>query len=106
MIKPFKFLRSPLLRTHDGHDLYPGEYFYSMNKEDIVTDRKVTPKYSIVQRCIHPIYKDVFKPDHDLLWYFSSKSSAEWLRDIWMRQDGGEVFHRTSDITISFQGQS
>jgi hypothetical protein len=38
-------------------------------------------------RCIHPIYRDKFKPDHDTLWYFRSKHNAEYLRDIWIRQD-------------------
>ena len=109
MIKPFKFLRSPLLRTHDGHDLYPGEYFYRMNKEHIVTDRKVILKYTIVQRRIHPIYKDKFKPDPEVLWYFKSKSNAEWLKNVWIRQDNesvGEVFHRQSNITITYDRTS
>jgi hypothetical protein len=104
-MRPFKFFRTPLLTTHDGGDVYCGQYFYSMNKEDIVLPGKTTPKYSIVQRCIHPIYKDKFKPDHDLLWYFRSKHNAEYLRDIWIRQDnesGGEVFNRLSDMTITF----
>ena len=109
MIRPFKFLRSPIIKAHDGGYIYPGEYFYSMNKEEIVKytytgERKVTFKYTIVTRCIHPIYKDRFKPDYEVLWYFRSKHNAEYLRGIWMKQDGGEVFHRTSDITISFRG--
>jgi hypothetical protein len=110
-MRTFKFLRNPLLDTHDGGYIFPGEYFYSMNKEEIVRytntgERKVTPKYTIVQRCIHPIYKDVFKPDHEVLWYFRSKSNAEWLKNIWERDDrmtlGGENVHHNSDITITF----
>ena len=113
MIKPFNFLRCPLLRTHDGHDLYPGEYFYSMNKEEmesVTRPGEMIPKYTIVQRCIHPIYKDVFKPDHTKLWYFKSKSNAEYLKRIWERDDrmtlGGEVFHRQSNTTIRYDRTS
>ena len=81
---------------------------YSMNKEEIVKytytgERKVTPKYTIVQRCIHPIYKDKFKPDYDVLWYFRSKSNAEYLKNMWERQDReSDIFHRLSDFSIAF----
>ena len=86
-MKDFKFFRTPLLTTHDGGDVYCGEIFYSMNKVDIILPRKTTPKYSIVMRCIHPIYKDKFKPDYNVLWYFRSKINAERIRDIWIGQD-------------------
>ena len=99
-MKSFKFLVNPLLTTHDGGDGYCGEIFYTMNKEDIVLPGKTTPKYTIVRRCIHPVYKDKFKPDHDTLWYFRSKINAEYLRDIWIRQDRKvmEVPNRIFDI--------
>jgi hypothetical protein len=88
-MKPFKFLVNPLLTAHDGGEIYCGDIFYSMNKEDLpsVVSGRIIPKYSIVMRCIHPIYRDKFKPDHDTLWYFRSKVNAEWIRDIWKRQD-------------------
>ena len=79
-MREFKFLRNPLLVTIDGKSIYSGTYFYSMNKEDIILPRKVTPKYTIVTRCIHPIYKDKFKPDYDTLWYFSTKETAEFYK--------------------------
>lgn len=89
-MKPFKFLRSPLFTAHDGGDVYPGEYFFSMNKEEMESATRpgeMIPKYTIVQRCIHPKYKNVFKPDYDKLWYFRSESNANYLKDIWERQD-------------------
>ena len=108
-MKPFKFLRSPLFTAHDGGDVYAGEYFYSMNKEEmesVTRPGEMIPKYTIVRRCVHPIYKDVFKPDHTKLWYFKSESNAEYLKDIWEWQDnqtnGGEIFNEQADIRISF----
>lgn len=103
-MQKFKFLRDPLLFAHDGGEIYSGEYFYSMNKEDmesVIRPGRIIPKYTIVTRCIHPIYKDKFKPDHELLWYFRSKINAERLREIWIGQDQQE-FHRNADITITF----
>jgi hypothetical protein len=88
MIKPFKFLRNPLLHTHDGHLIFVGDVFYSVNKEDIVSFKgNIVKKYTICTRQIQTKHKDIFKPDHDLLWYFKSKSNAEWLIDVWKRQD-------------------
>jgi hypothetical protein len=108
-MRPFKFLRCPLFTAHDGGDVYPGQYFYSMNKEEmesVTRPGEMIPKYTIVQRCVHPIYKDVFKPDHTKLWYFKSKSNAEYLKRIWERDDrmtlGGENMYHNSDITITF----
>ena len=103
MIKPFKFFRNALIISHDGHEINVGEYFYTVNKEDIILPGKITPKYTLVTRCIHPIYKDRFKPDHDLLWYFKSKSNAEWLIEQWKRQDDGILFYNTADITLTFR---
>ena len=92
MIKEFKFLRSPIAKAHDGGYIYAGETFYTMNKEEIVRytymgERKVTPKYTIVNRSIPKIYESDFKPDYDELWYFRSISNAEYLKTIWERQD-------------------
>jgi hypothetical protein len=107
MIKEFKFLRNPLLVTVDGKSIYPNILFYSMNKEDIILPRKITPKYTIVTRCIHPIYKDVFKPDYDTLLYFSTKESAEFHKSRLIHWDehvvGGETFHNNSDLTLTFR---
>lgn len=90
-MKEFKFLNNPIITAHDGGYINIGEIFYTMNKEKLFyTVRgkvKFTPKYTIVRRCIHPDYKDVFKPDYDKLWYFRSKQNAEYLRDIWIKQD-------------------
>jgi hypothetical protein len=107
MVRPFKFFRNPLLISHDGHEINVGEYFYSVNKEDIVSFKgNIVKKYTIVTRCIHPIYKDKFKPDHDLLWYFKSKSNAEWLIDIWKRQDDMINYYNNADIIITFRRQN
>ncbi len=86
-MRPFKFLNYAIVKAHDGGDIFAGDIFYTVNKEDIVTPRKTTPKYTIVQRTIHESDKKKFKPDHNLLWYFRSKSNAEYLVDIWKRQD-------------------
>ena len=73
-----------------------------MNKEDIVSFKgNIVKKYTICTRQIQPKHKDIFKPDHDLLWYFKSKSNAEWLIDIWKRDDG-ILFYNTADITLTF----
>lgn len=106
-MKTFKFLTNPLLVTIDGKEIYPSTYFYSMNKQDIILPEKTTPKYTIVTRCVHPIYKDVFKPDYDTLLYFSTKESAEFYKSRLIHWDehvlGGEVFHNNADITLTFR---
>ena len=87
-MKRFKFLRNPLLVAHDGHEIYPSQFFYTMNKQDmdsLANPGRLIPKYTIVRRCIH-----------EALWYFGSKSNAEWLRDMWIKQDQQE------SITITF----
>ena len=89
----FKFLRPPIIIAHDGGYIYPEEYFYTMNKEDInyIVGRKVkvTPKYTIVERFLPKVCQDKFKPDYEKLWYFRSKLNAEYLRDIWKREETG-----------------
>jgi hypothetical protein len=107
MIRPFKFLKNPLLITVDGKSIYPNILFYSMNKQDIILPNKITPKYTIVIRCIDPIYEDVFKPDYDTLLYFSTRESAEFYKSRLIHWDehvvGGEVFHEQSDLTLTFR---
>lgn len=106
-MKPFKFLKNPIATAHDGGYIYAGETFYTMNKEEFssITGRMI-PKYTIVRRYVGNKFATVFKPDYDSLWYFRSEMNAEYLRDIWERQDrmteGGEIFHNQSDITITF----
>jgi len=88
MIRPFKFLLSPLLYSHEGTPIFANDVFYSVNKEDIVSFKgNIVKKYSIVMRQIQPIHEDIFKPDHDVLWYFRSKSNAEWMVEHWKRED-------------------
>jgi hypothetical protein len=82
-----------------------------MNKKEFPSvSGGVVQKYTIVTRCVHPIHKDKFKPDHDMLLYFSTKESAEFYKSRLIHWDehvvGGEVFHHTSDITISFRGNN
>ncbi len=108
-MKPFKFLRVPIAIAHDGGYIYPEQYFYTMNKEEVVRygfgERYVvTPKYTIVTRFLPKIYEDKFKPDYDTLWYFRSKQNAEYLKRIWEQQDG-QVFSEQADITLTFNRQ-
>jgi hypothetical protein len=110
-LRPFKFLRCPLTETHDGGLIYAGDIFYTMNKVEIVSvSGRIIPKYVIVRRCIPKKFQEKFKPDHEVLWYFRSRSNAEWLKTIWTREDnqlsGGEAFHRMSDMLITFRGNN
>lgn len=91
-MKPFKFLRNPIAKAHDGGYIYPEQYFYTMNKEEIVNytymgERKVTAKYTIVTRFIPKVLEDRFKPDYETLWYFRSASNAEYLKTLWENDD-------------------
>ena len=107
-MRPFKFLRNPIAIAHDGGDIYAGEVFYTMNKEDMesIKPGRIIPKYTIVRRMVGKKYEDVFKPDYNSLWYFRSESNAEYLKDIWEWQDnqtnGGEIFNHQADIRIRF----
>lgn len=96
MIKPFKFLSTVLLKSHDGHNIYADEWFYTVNKEQMISPRfgRVIPKYTIVQRIVVGKFKYRFKPDHDVLWYFKSRHNAEWLIDVWKRYDEWELKQR------------
>ena len=108
-MKPFKFLRSPIAIAHDGGYIYPEQYFYTMNKGELIHTHQggkisITPKYTIVTRFLPKIYEDKFKPDYDTLWYFRSKQNAEYLKGIWEQQDG-QVFSEQADITLTFNRQ-
>ena len=89
-MKPFKFLRCPIATSHDGGDIYAGEVFYTMNKEEFqsISGRPI-PKYTIVRRIVSKKFEGVFKPDYNSLWYFRSESNANYLKDIWKWQDNG-----------------
>ena len=66
-------------------------FFYTVNKYDLKRiNGEVLPKYTIVRRVVSSLYKDKFKPDHDALWYFKSRQSAEWLTALWKKQDTNE----------------
>lgn len=106
---PFKFLRSPIIKAHDGGYIYPEQYFYTMNKEELTHTHRggkisVTPKYTIVTRFLPKIYRDKFKPDYNTLWYFRSKSNAEYLKRTWETQDGN-IFNEQAEIRITFNRQ-
>jgi hypothetical protein len=105
-MKPFKFLNSPLLKCHDGPNVYTGEWFYSVNKVDRSSSSGIPiPKYTIVPRRV--LHKDRYKftPDHERLWYFKSRNSADWLIKMWRKQDeqmsGGEDMYRFSNTIIT-----
>ena len=87
-MKPFKFFKNPIAVAHDGGEIYAGETFYTMNKEEFLgVSGRMIPKYTIVRRYVGKKYETVFKPDYNTLWYFRSEMNAEYLRDIWERQD-------------------
>lgn len=107
MINKFKFFDQSLVYSHEGHPIYAGELFYSVAKHDYdVTYRngvnKTVPKYNMATRFVYKEHRDKFRPDHERLWYFKSKSNAEWLIEHWKRQDDGILFYNTSDITLTF----
>lgn len=108
-MNPFKFLRPPIVKAHDGGYIYPEQYFYTMNKEELTHTHQngkisVTPKYTIVTRFLPKIYQDKFKPDYNTLWYFRSRHNAEYLKGIWETQDG-QVFSKQADMTLTFNRQ-
>lgn len=105
-MKRFKFFTEPLFQAHDGGDVYPGETFYTVLKEDYVHRGVTLPRYSIIERTISIDKRYNFKSNNDMVWYFRSISNAEYLVNIWKRDDrmtlGGENMHYNSDITITF----
>ena len=81
-----------MIKAHDGGYIYSSEVFYTMNKQEIPSvfrPGEMIPKYTIVRRCVHPAFEHVFKPDYNALWYFRSKQNAEYLKDLWIREDEG-----------------
>jgi len=87
-MKPFKFLVSPLLYSHERKPIFAGELFYAVPKYDIeLLNGKMLKKYKITMRFVHKKHKDIFKPDNERLWYFKTKETAEFYVDIWQRQD-------------------
>lgn len=77
-MKPFKFLKYPVLFTHHNEPVYAGEWFYSMNKNEIESiTGDIVPKHTIVKRNVHPIYKDTFTPAYDAILYFKTEEEAE-----------------------------
>lgn len=110
-MKPFKFLRNPIAKAHDGGDIYAGEVFYTMNKEDFpsIKPGRIIPKYTIVRRMVSKKFQEIFIPDYEVLWYFRSRENAEYLKRIWEREDrtnGGDVFFNQSDIIVTFSGST
>ena len=107
-MKSFKFLTpAPLVHSHDGYPIYAGDLFYSVAKENITLTylngrEKVIQKYGIATRWISKVDKNRFRPNHELFWYFKSKSNAEWLIEHWKRDDG-IAFHGQADITLTFR---
>ena len=88
MIKPFKFLIHPLMYSHENQPIFAGEIFYAVPKLDLeLLNGGVLKKYKITMRFVHKKNRDLFKPDHEKLWYFKHKQNAEWLIDIWKGQD-------------------
>lgn len=89
-MRPFKFFVSPLFTAHDGGDVYPGERFYTVLKENYIDSRERTHlKYKIIERSISMKNRFKFKVNNDMVWYFRSKNNAEYLIREWKRQDIG-----------------
>ena len=88
-MKSFKFFNKVLVTAHDGGEIHCDELFYTVNKIELpgIRQDKVIPKYTIVARTVSSKHRDVFRPDHEVLWYFKHKQNAEWLIDIWKGQD-------------------
>lgn len=112
-MKPFKFLEYVLAYSHNDEPIYAGEIFYTMNKEEFqsVVPGRIIPKYTIVRRCVHPKYKDRFKPDYKTLLYFKTEESAEfykgrlihWGEHVVRSREIGKEFHRQADHIITYQ---
>lgn len=93
-MKPFRFLNPPILFTHDGHEVFAGELFFSVSKEDRVSllgTGNIIPKYSVATRYIVPSDKAKFKPDDEYLWYFKYKTNADWYVNQWKKEEIVEV---------------
>ncbi len=87
MTTQFKFFSKLVLIGHDGWKITVGQTFYSVTKQRIVGFLMSTPKYQIKELVMTEQMLETFIPDHAYYWYFGSKSNAEWLIDIWKKQD-------------------
>lgn len=89
MIKSFKFLSvSPLIYSHENEPIFAGEIFYAVPKLDLdLLNGGKLEKYKITMRFVHNKNRDLFVPDHERLWYFKTKESAELHVHHWKRQD-------------------
>ena len=110
-MRSFKFFNNYLTKAHDGGWIIPNEWFYTVAKMDYWLTypsgkRKLTKKYSIAPRYIATRYKDKFKPDHELFWYFRSEENAKWLVNLWKRQDDfvanlyGDLINATQELNF------
>jgi len=96
-MKTFKFFNKVLVIAHDGGDIHCDELFYTVAKKDYwITfpngaKRRLVQKYTIATGYIDSEFRDVFRPDHEVLWYFRSKHNAEYLIDKWKRYDEWEL---------------
>lgn len=96
-MKPFRFFNKAIVNAHDGGDIHCDETFYTVVKKDYWTTfpngakRRLVQKYSIAPGYIDSEFRDRFRPDHELLWYFRSKQNAEYLIDLWKKQDRYET---------------
>jgi hypothetical protein len=95
MIKPFKFLQCHLLMySHEHKPIYAGEIFYAVPKLDLdLLNGGKLEKYKITMRFVHKQNKDIYKPDHEKLWYFKTKETAEFYVGHWKRQDDFENWY-------------
>jgi hypothetical protein len=87
-MRPFKFLTNPIAYTYNNEQIWAGEIFYTMNKEEIISiSGEVLPKYIIIKRYVSKTHQDRFKPDYDKLFYFKSRYDAEMLKEGLIRWD-------------------
>ena len=107
-MKPFKFFHNPITYTTFGNiPIFAGEFFYTMNKEEIESiSGRILPKHIIVKRYVAKKFEEKFKPDHNVLFYFKTRESAEFYKGRlthWDEHVVGEVFNEQSDIRITFE---
>ena len=87
MVNNFKFFSKVVLIGHDGHKISIGQTFYSVTKQRITGFLMSTPKYHIKELVMTEEMLETFIPDHAYYWYFGSITNAEWLINIWKKQD-------------------
>ena len=83
MASNFKFFNQILFKGHDGWDIRVGQTYYTVAKQNIIGFGSSTLKYTIKEL----VATENFLPLPEYYWYFGSKSNAEYLIDIWKRQD-------------------